>query len=139
MPCIDLGAVVFSTLPPLPERPSLSSPSVAPDGFVADAAIEAWSRRALAHRSGGTLWLAAEGAWSQPIDVVDAVRILGRRDGESDPFGWTGRVFALRELLRLGATIAPDGCKLGAATYDLEFGVQVTAGPDLPPRDRARR
>ena len=66
-------------------------------------------------------------------DVVDAVRVLGRRNGESDPYGWTGRVFPLRELLRLGAALGPDGCKLGSATYDVEFGVLVEQQPVAEP------
>ncbi len=134
---------MFSTIPPTAsspgERTSLLPASIGPDAFVAESALDAWSRRGLARRAGGTLWLADAAGETRPLDIVDAVRILGRRDGESDPYGWTGRVFSLRELLRLGATLAPDGCRLGSATYDVELGVQVTSGPDLPPRDRAPR
>ena len=74
--------------------------------------LDGWQRRGRATRVGGVLWLDDE----RVHDVVDAVRVLGRRNGESDPYGWSGRVFPLRELLRLGAELGPEGCKIGSAS-----------------------
>jgi hypothetical protein len=108
-----------------PEVTSLTPSEVGPDGFVAEVLLDAWQRRGRARRVGGVLWIDDE----RVHDVVDAVRVLGRRNGESDPYGWTGRVFPLRELLRLGAALGPDGCKLGSAAYDVEFGVLVEQQP----------
>jgi hypothetical protein len=111
------------------ERTSLTPQEIGPDGFVAEVVLDGWQRRGRAQRVGGVLWLDDE----RVHDVVDAVRVLGRRNGESDPYGWTGRVFPLRELLRLGAALGPDGCKLGSATYDVEFGVLVEQQPVAEP------
>lgn len=108
-----------------PERTSLTPNEVGPDGFVSEVVLDGWQRRGRATRVGGVLWLDDE----RVHDVVDAVRVLGRRNGESDPYGWTGRVFPLRELLRLGAALGPDGCKLGSASYDVEFGILVEQQP----------
>lgn len=127
---------MFSTLPPQPDRPSSVPVQIGPDGFVSESVLDAWARRGWAARAGGALVLPGAGA---RLDVVDGVRILGRRDGESDPYGWTGRVFPLRELVRMGASVGPDGCRLGSATYDVEFGVVVSDAPGPPPRGPAPR
>lgn len=102
------------------------------DRFVADVLLDSWTRRGRARRVGGVLWLDDE----RIHDVVDAVRVLGRRGGESDRFGWTGRVFSLRELLRLGASVGPLGVTLGAASYDVEFGVLLEADDTVSVADR---
>jgi hypothetical protein len=96
---------------------------VGPDGFIPETLIDGWSRKGRARRVGGVLWVEDE----RVHDVVDAVRILGLRHGEGDPYGWAGRVFQLRELIRLGAAISPEGVRLGHTTYDIEFGVVVEA------------
>jgi hypothetical protein len=114
---------------PKHERTELMPAEIGPDGFVAEVVLDGWTRRGRAQRAGGVLWLDDQ----RCHDVVDAVRILGRRNGESDPYGWTGRVFPLRELLRLGAAIGPDGARLGSAAYDVEFGVVVEAQPPSAP------
>jgi len=102
------------------------------DRFVAEVVLETWTRSGRARRVGGVLWLDDE----RIHDVIDAVRVLGRRGGDSDRFGWTGRVFPLRELLRLGASIGPDGASLGNATYDVEYGVQLEADDTVPVEER---
>jgi hypothetical protein len=56
----------------------------------------------------------------------DAVRILGRRNGGVDPYGFTGRVASIRELLRMGAVAFADGIRLGAMVFDVEYGVAAT-------------
>ncbi len=117
------------------EHTQLTPHEIGPDGFVAEVVLDGWQRRGSAQRVGGVLWLEGD----RVHDVVDAVRVLGRRNGESDPYGWTGRVFPLRELLRLGASLGPDGCKLGAAAYDVEFGVLVEQQPVAEPERTAGR
>ncbi len=59
----------------------------------------------------------------------DAVRVLGRRNGDTDPYGFTGRVEAIRDLIRRGANVSADALRLGPAVYDIEYGfVAIAAG-----------
>jgi hypothetical protein len=102
------------------------------DRFVAEVVLELWSRTKRARRVGGVLWLDDD----HIHDVVDAVRVLGRRGGDADRFGWTGRVFPLRELVKLGATIGPDSASLGSVVYDIEYGVLLEADERVPVEER---
>ncbi|HTJ83424.1 MAG TPA: hypothetical protein VL400_17010, partial [Polyangiaceae bacterium] len=88
------------------------------DGFLPDPTLEEWVRVGSAERSGAVLTLSD----GRRFALVDAVRILGRRNGDSDPYGFTGRILTLRALLRRGALLSPDGARLGAAIYDVQFG-----------------
>lgn len=105
-------------------HPKVLDPSTVPaDGFVPEVQLEEWVRVGLAHREGARLHF-KDGrtfGWS------DALRVLGRRNGESDPYGLTGKVITLRSLIRRGALIANDGFRLGAALYDVEFGGVIDA------------
>ena len=117
-----------SSFPP-PPRSSSARPEAGPDtttrvrlldsGFVPDAVLDAWLRAGEATRAGAILALRA----GPQFYLSDAVRILGRRNGDTDPYGFTGRVEAIRELIRQGATVTPDAVRLGPAVYDAEFGV----------------
>ena len=60
---------------------------------------------------------------------MDGLRILGRRDGDSDPYGLTGRVLSLRSVLRRGGLLSSDGVRIGPAIYDAAFGVLLTPVP----------
>jgi hypothetical protein len=64
----------------------------------------------------------------------DALRILGRRNGDTDPYGLTGRVEAIRDFIRRGATISADALRLGPAVYDIEYGLLAVAAdtPETP-------
>jgi len=88
------------------------------DGFVPDSTLEEWVRVGSAERTGAVLTLTD----GRRFALVDAVRMLGRRNGDSDPYGFTGRILTLRALLRRGALLSPDGARLGAAIYDVQFG-----------------
>lgn len=59
--------------------------------------------------------------------LYEAVRVLGRRDGGSDPYGLTGTVEAREELVRAGARFAADTMVLGSASYRVERGVIAVA------------
>ncbi len=61
-----------------------------------------------------------------------AARVLGRRNGETDPYGLTGRVLALRQVLRQGGALFSDALRFGAAIYDVEYGAHAaeTCGAD---------
>ena len=88
------------------------------DGFVPDAVMDEWVRSGFAVRTGATLALSD----GRRFALSDALRILGRRNGDSDPYGLTGRLLTLRSILRRGGLLSPDGVRLGAAIYDVEFG-----------------
>ncbi len=102
------------------------------DRFIAEVVLDTWTRTKRARRVGGVLWLDDH----HIHDVVDAVRVLGRRGGDSDRFGWTGRVFPLRELIKLGAAIGPDKATLGSVSYDIEYGVLLEADETVPVEER---
>ncbi|MBW2456119.1 MAG: hypothetical protein JRI68_16490 [Deltaproteobacteria bacterium] len=62
--------------------------------------------------------------------LCEAVRVLGRTDGDSDPYGLTGVVESLYELMRAGATLTAEVMHLGSACYRIERGVIAMAdGP----------
>jgi len=88
------------------------------DGFLSDATLEEWVRTNVATRSGAVLTLADGRRYA----LTDGLRILGRRNGESDPYGLTGYLLTLRSVLRRGGLISNDGVRLGAAIYDVAFG-----------------
>jgi len=89
------------------------------DGFVSEAVLDSWVRSGAAARGGAMLTLRA----GRRYVVQDALRVLGRRNGETDPYGLTGRVESIRQLVRQGALVSGDGIRLGPAIYDVEFGV----------------
>lgn len=103
-------------------------PEIGGDRFIAEVVLDTWTRMHRARRVGGVLWLDDE----RIHDVVDAIRVLGRRGGDVDRFGWTGRVFPIRELIKLGASLGPDGASLGSVTYDVEYGVLLEADDSVP-------
>ena len=91
------------------------------DGFLSEATIELWVRAGVALRSPGLLTMRD----GRVFTLVESIRILGRRDGESDPYSLTGRVMSLRSLVKMGAVLSASGARIGAASYDLEFGAAV--------------
>lgn len=118
---------------PLMTNDTIVIPSeIGGDRFIAEVTLEMWTRTKRARRVGGVLWLDDD----HIHDVVDAVRVLGRRGGDSDRFGWTGRVFPLRELIKLGAAVGPDNATLGSAVYDVEHGVLLEADETVPVEER---
>jgi len=95
---------------------------IAADGFVPEATVDGWARSGLAGRAGALLTLSDGRRYA----LRDAVRVIGRRNGDTDPYGFTGRVEALRELLRRGVTLTADAIRLGPAVYDVEYGAIAT-------------
>jgi hypothetical protein len=57
--------------------------------------------------------------------TTDGLRVLGRRNGESDPFGLTGRIMSLRSLIARGAIVSNNGVRIGAVIYDVELGTII--------------
>lgn len=105
-------------VPITPKRPSAES--YLRDGcFIAEADLAAWLRAGEIARE-GVILTARDG---RRFVLQEAVRVLGRNNGASDPYGFTGQVDSIRELVRKGATIAGDTLRLGPAAYDVEYGV----------------
>lgn len=104
-----------------------SSRTRALDGgtFIADAALDALVRAGDVMRDGALL-TTRDG---RRFVARDAARILGRRNGETDPYGLTGRVETIRDYAAKGALISTDSLRLGPAIYDIEWGVLVTRMP----------
>ena len=115
----------MSTFPPgsrsASRPPASACARVGEDGFVSDVQLEAWVRVGEAVRAGATLALVD----GRRYVLTDALRVLGRRNGETDPYGLTGRVLALRQVLRQGGALFADALRLGAAIYDVEYGVHA--------------
>lgn len=120
-------------------RVDVAPGSLLGEGFVSDPTLEEWVRTGAARRDGALLTLSD----GRRFAITDALRILGRRNGDSDPYGFTGRILALRSLIRRGALLSADGVRLGAVIYDIEFGsiaeplAPSTATSEPPPSPRA--
>jgi hypothetical protein len=91
---------------------------VGEDGFVSEATVDAWVRCGAAART-GSLLSTQDG---RRYLLRDALRVLGRRNGDTDPYGFTGRVEAIRDFIRRGANVSADALRLGPAVYDIEYG-----------------
>jgi hypothetical protein len=91
---------------------------VGEDAFVSEATVDGWVRSGAVARA-GMLLTVHDG---RRLLLRDAVRVLGRRNGDTDPYGFTGRVDPLREMIRRGASISVDALRLGPAVYDIEYG-----------------
>jgi len=99
--------------------------------FVAAAVLDGIVRAGEAVRRGPLLTLKD----GRRFLLEDALRVLGRRTSETDPYGLIGRVLPLRDLLKRGALLAADGVRMGVAVYDAEQGAilvpltDAVAGP----------
>jgi hypothetical protein len=113
----------ISVSPPTVTSASCPAVRIAEDGFVSEATVDGWVRAGDAVRAGGVLAVRD----GRRFLLRDAVRVLGRRNGDTDPYGFTGRVEAIRELIRRGASISADALRLGHAVYDIEYGVIALA------------
>jgi hypothetical protein len=86
--------------------------------FVAEVVLDAWVRAGLVVRAGRSIVTREGQRWL----LTDACRVLGPQNGDRDPYGLSGRVDALRELVRQGAVVFRESVRFGAVTYDIEFG-----------------
>jgi hypothetical protein len=93
------------------------------DSFLSEGTVDGWVRGGLATRNGALL-ITADG---RRFLLRDAIRVLGRRNGDTDPYGFTGRVEPIRDFIRKGACITLDTLRLGPAVYDIEYGVVVAS------------
>lgn len=90
------------------------------DHFLPDTTLQAWTRAAVLTREGSRLLIDG-----RRFATVDGLRVLGRRNGESDPFGLTGRIMSLRALLARSAIVSGNGVRIGAVIYDVELGTII--------------
>jgi hypothetical protein len=61
--------------------------------------------------------------------LCEAIRVIGRADGGSDPYGLSGTVEAMAELVRAGASFAGATMRVGRTVYRVERGVLAVAQP----------
>lgn len=101
-----------------PPPPPASSIRIPEGGFIPETMLDAWTRAGHASRSGPVLAMAD----GRSFVLQDAVRVLGRRNGDTDPYGLTGRVESLREFVKRGASVSAACLRLGQAVYDIEYG-----------------
>ncbi len=129
MAAVDAPRTPRPSIPPTVASPVRSSRGgahvpagsvrVGDNGFVSEATLDAWARTGAAVRAGSVL-TTDDG---RRFSLRDAVRVLGRRNGDTDPYGLTGSVEAIRDFIRRGASISADALRLGPAIYDIEYGV----------------
>jgi len=103
-----------------------TEPRIETDTFVPEATVESWVRSGAAARTGGLLVTSA----GRRFLLRDAIRVLGRRNGDTDPYGFTGKVEPIRELIRRGANVSADALRLGPAVYDIEYGFVAVRADD---------
>ena len=123
MAAVDTPRRVHPSVPPRtlssPSASSLPPLRIDADAFVPEVTVDGWVRGGAATRVAGVL-TTHDG---RRFLLRDAVRVLGRRNGDTDPYGFTGKVESIREFIRRGATISADALRLGPAVYDIEYGV----------------
>ncbi|MFO0758560.1 MAG: hypothetical protein U0359_18855 [Byssovorax sp.] len=97
----------------------VSAESCLTDGsFIAEATLGAFVRQGEIRREGAVV-ATPDG---RRFVLQEAVRVLGRNNGASDPYGFTGQVDSIRELVKKGGAITGDTLRLGSAAYDVEYG-----------------
>jgi hypothetical protein len=103
-----------------PRTPSNSLPTVniAEDAFISEPVIDGWVRAGAATRTNSVLTVRD----GRRFLLRDAVRVIGRRNSDTDPYGLTGRVETIRDFIRRGAYVSADALRLGPAVYDIEYG-----------------
>jgi hypothetical protein len=107
-----------SSVPPPPPAPRIPE-----DAFLSEATVDGWVRSGAATRTDGVLTLSDGRRYA----LRDALRVIGRRNSDTDPYGLTGRVEPIRDFVRRGATISADSLRLGPAVYDVEYGFVAAA------------
>jgi hypothetical protein len=106
--------------------PALPAVEIGEHAFVSETTLDGWVRAGAAVRTGALLSIPD----GRRFLLRDAVRVIGRRNGDTDPYGLTGRVEAIRDFIRRGASISADALRLGPAIYDVEYGLLAApAGP----------
>lgn len=107
--------------PAIPPAPPSASRASLEAGFVAEAVLDGLVRSGEVVRTDALL-TTREG---RRFVARDAIRVLGRSNGETDPYGLTGRVDTVRDFLRKGAIVSGNALRIGPAIYDIEYGALV--------------
>ncbi len=96
------------------------------DEFIAEDHLAMLLARGDAQRSGCLLRLRDGRLYA----LQDAARVLGNVRQETDPYGLTGSVDSVANLLRRGFVMNAERIALGRCVYDVEYGyvVQHIAG-----------
>ena len=60
-------------------------------------------------------------------DLYEGVRVVGPSHGQSDPYGLTGTVEHMTDLVRAGASLSAGSMHIGSASYQIVRGVIAVA------------
>ena len=93
-------------------------PPIEVDGFVTDDQLHGWVANGHAARAGIKLSLRD----GRRFVLLEAVRVLGNVDSETDPYGFTGHVDTLGAMLKRGFVMSAERIALGRRVYDVEYG-----------------
>jgi hypothetical protein len=104
----------MSSNPPAPLSPRLALDGFLPDDLLASllAGGQATRAGAVLHTSDGRTYL-----------LEDGVRVIGRHDRSTDPYGFTGLVESVGALVRRGFVVTAERIALNRIAYDVELGV----------------
>jgi hypothetical protein len=91
------------------------------EGFVPDDLLASLLRAGHATREGALL----EDREGRRYLLEDAVRVVGCREQDNDPYGYTGMVESIGTLLRRGFVVSAHRMAINRLSYDIELGVQV--------------
>ncbi len=116
------------TLPYGSRLPSVKA-RLAMDGFIPDELLGSLLEAGLASAAGCMLYTTD----GRKYVLQQAARILGTTTGNTDPFGFTGLVESLGDLLKRGFVMSAERMALGRQIYDVEYG--VLAHPIQQPDD----
>lgn len=95
------------------------SPRLAMDGFLPHDLLAGLVEKGRATRA-GCLLTTDDG---RIYVIEDAVRVLGCSNRETDPYGFTGLVESLGELIRRGFVLSAQAIALNRVAYEVEYGV----------------
>jgi hypothetical protein len=104
----------MSSNPPAP-----LSPRLAMDGFLPDELLASLLEGGQATRAGSVLHTRD----GRTYLLEDGVRVIGRHDRDTDPYGFTGLVESVGALVRRGFVVTAERIALNRVAYDVELGV----------------
>jgi hypothetical protein len=93
-------------------------PPLAADEFISKADLRAWIDAGACTQSSWLL-VTPDG---QRYHLREAVRVLGRASGDTDPFGFVGMIDTVHGLIERGFAVSAEHVALGRRVYHVEHG-----------------
>jgi hypothetical protein len=113
---------------PISDLPPAMSPISQPplpqlglDEFISDEQLDVLIDRGEAMRTGSIVRSCAGAMYV----LHEAVRVIGRVNQETDPYGFIGVVDTVGGMLKRGFVMSAERIALGRAVYDAEYGYIV--------------